>query len=110
MDDYEDYEDYEKDEEFELFERDDLNKAFGEGAAKQYGFSIYNIKNNQETKRATTLSSKTDRKRDRVRRIDQDFRMMTFGSIKKMSEKIKIPRVRNSYLREAFFKCYFQGP
>jgi hypothetical protein len=108
MEEYDEYEDEEND--YDSFERNELNKIFGEGAAEQDGFGIFNVKNNQETERITSLATKTNRVRERVRRIDQDFRMMGYGSIGEMSEKIKIPRVRNSYLREAFFKCYFQGP
>lgn len=92
------------------YHRNELHKVFGEGAAEQDGFGIINVGGNQETERTTSLSTKSYHKRDRVRRIDQEFRMMEYGSIDDMTEKIKIPRVRNSYLREAFFKCYFQGP
>jgi len=55
---------------------------------------------------------RTSGKRKTVRRIDTPFPMFDYDSIgnmvfKKMSRFIKIPRQRNAYLREAFFKCYF---
>lgn len=103
-DEYDDYDSFERDKE-KL-----LNKHFGEGSYERDGFNIFSVENKQETERITTLSKKPSQKRTRVRRIDQEFRMMEYGTIKNMKEKIKIPRVRNAYLREAFFKCYFQGP
>jgi|GEM_PF-4769544 hypothetical protein len=47
--------------------------------------------------------------RKTVRRIDTPFSMPGYGKgkFRNMSKKIKIPRQRNAYLREAFFKCYF---
>lgn len=49
------------------------------------------------------------KKRKTVRGIDTPFNMPGYGIFENMSNKMKIPRQRNAYLREAFFKCYFHG-
>jgi len=48
-------------------------------------------------------------KRKTVRNIDTPFIMPNYGGFINMSQLIKIPRQRNVFLREAFFKCYFRG-
>ena len=48
-------------------------------------------------------------KRKTTRNIDTPFIMPKYGRFDNMSQLIKIPRQRNVFLREAFFKCYFRG-
>jgi len=49
------------------------------------------------------------KKRKTLRQINTPFPMPGYGAIQNMPEKVKIPAQRNAYLREAFFKCYFEG-
>lgn len=46
--------------------------------------------------------------RKTLRSIHTPFQLPGPDNIR-MLNKVKIPRQRNSYLREAFFKCYFEG-
>jgi len=48
-------------------------------------------------------------RRKTIRQRDTPFPVHTYGTIRNMSRILKIPKQRNSYLREAFFKCYLEG-
>lgn len=48
-------------------------------------------------------------RRTTLRQINTPFPIPGYDDIQNMPEKVKIPLQRNAYLREAFFKCYFEG-
>jgi len=45
--------------------------------------------------------------RKTIRGMDTPFPLVGYGKFHNMSKKVKIPAQRNTYLREAFFKLYF---
>jgi hypothetical protein len=88
----------------------DLDENYEGDVYDEKGLDGQGHEKNQETRRITVLSKKRYRKNDRVRLITEDLPLVGYGVIRNMEEVVKIPKVRSLYLREAFFKCYFQGP